>query len=73
MQFVICICMPANSVAIKTVPKCLVLTYKIAFYYSGLEDSLSGCRYLNIMWNIQQTLVWTVSIAWKFSSFTVHR
>ena len=44
MQFIICICMPANLVAIKTVPKCLVLTYKIAFYYSGLEGSLSSCQ-----------------------------
>ena len=44
MQFVICICIPANSVAVKTVPKCLVLTHKITFCYTGLEGSLSSCQ-----------------------------
>lgn len=43
-QFVICIRIPANSLAIKTVPKCLVFTPKIAFYYTGLEGSLSSCQ-----------------------------
>lgn len=45
MKFVICICIPANSMAIKTVPECLVFTHKIAFYYTGLECSLSSCQF----------------------------
>ena len=43
-----------NSVSIKTVPKCLLLTCKISFFMLVWKVSWVVGRYLNIMWDLEQ-------------------
>ena len=56
-----------NSVSIKTVPKCLLLTCKISFFMLVWKVSWVVGRYLNIMWDLEQIFNFEKgSIAWNF-------